>query len=182
MARRTAANRGRHSVVAVCNSPSRMASNGHVVQPHWRSGGWARVRASRPRGRVAEPDPPDRGAASIRAKDRSGAAASDDGAGAAPLGAWQVAQQLSGVRPGGQVGLGDHAGRTEHCISPQLPWPRRHAERDEIINPRRWILIGQEELRISCERPSARRGVCPASRARPDQVVTHAPNRCNSRG
>jgi len=63
-------------------------------------------------GRVAGQCPPDRGAASIRAKDRIVAAASDGGAGAAPLGAWQVAQQLSGVRPGGQVGLGDHAGRT----------------------------------------------------------------------
>ena len=62
--------------------------------------------------RVAGQCPPDRGAASIRAKDRIVAAASDGGAGPAPLGAWQVAQQLSGARPGGQVGLGDHAGRT----------------------------------------------------------------------
>ena len=95
-------------MVAVCNSPSRMAT--------WfsRTGDPAVGLASGPagHGRVTGPDPPDRGAASIGAKDRRGAAASDSGAGAAPLGAWQVAQQLSGVRPGGQVGLGDHAGRT----------------------------------------------------------------------
>ena len=108
MAPRTAANRGRHSMAAVCNSPSRMAA--------WysRTGDPALGLASGPagHGRVADPDPPDRCAASIGAKDRSGAAASADGAGNAPLGAWKAAQQLSGVRPGGQVGLGDHAGRT----------------------------------------------------------------------
>ena len=60
-------------------------THGRVVQPHWRSGGWARVRASRPReGRRPGPTRPRfRGAASIRAKDRSGADASDGGAGAA---------------------------------------------------------------------------------------------------
>ena len=164
MAPRTAANRGRHSMAAVCNSPSRMAA--------WysRTGDPALGLASGPagHGRVADPDPPDRGAASIGAKDRSGAAASADGAGTAPLGAWQAAQQLSGVRPGGQVP------RRPHCISPQLPWPRSHAAKHEIINPRMWILMGQEEASISCRGVEQCACVCPAPRARPGLVVASA--------
>ncbi len=94
--------------MALCNSTSRMAA--------WcsRTGDPAVGLASGPtgHGRLANPDPPDRGAASIRAKDRIVAAASDGDANRSRSRAWQVAQQLCGVRTGGQVGLGDHAGRT----------------------------------------------------------------------
>ena len=167
MAPRTAANRGRHSAVAVCNSPSRMAAwhsrTGHPAV------GLASGQAGH--GRVAGPGPPDRGAASIRAKDRIVAAASDGGAGAAPLGAWQVA---AAFRSATWWPSGPRRPRRPHCISPQLPWPRSHAERHEITNPRRWILMGQEEASISCWWEKVPASVCTASRARPDQVVASA--------
>ena len=158
-------------MVAVCNSPSRMAAC------YSRTGDPAVGLASGPagHGRVAGPGPPDRGAASIGAKDRIGAATSDGGAGAAPLVAWQVAQQLSGVRPGGQVGLSDHAGRTAshpsfHILRATPP----NTILSNMINPRMWILMGQEEASISCWWEKVRTSVCTASSGQPDQAVASA--------
>ena len=64
--------------------------------------------------------------------------------------------------------------RRPHCISPQLPWPRSHAATHEIINQRRWILMGQQEASISNRWEKVPAPVCPASRARPGQVVASA--------